>query len=251
MLALASLCSKTPTVDLVFLEAYTCGSCGIQFQFYSNLMEHMQSHAGESPPPPPSTPPPSSSTPACSYTTEVCFFPRLLRLYTLICMLLCCTNRTTDVALTRNFHQSIMLHGSWTHHFSPVVIYLGVFFFFFAFYSHKFSAWRDFCFLMNFSPTFLNPGTITASPAHFPHLPGSTLWLASVPLLTPLHTHTPSSWCYDLMPWDRFTLGLGDMRGMWYPAAWCVKKESLFIMILTFYIIILLRPRSLYIMNLP
>uniref|UniRef100_A0AAR2KH84 C2H2-type domain-containing protein n=1 Tax=Pygocentrus nattereri TaxID=42514 RepID=A0AAR2KH84_PYGNA len=29
------------------LEAYTCGSCGIQFQFYSNLMEHMQSHAAD------------------------------------------------------------------------------------------------------------------------------------------------------------------------------------------------------------
>ncbi|XP_046695007.1 zinc finger protein 618 isoform X1 [Silurus meridionalis] len=28
-------------------KAYTCGSCGIQFQFYSNLMEHMQSHAAD------------------------------------------------------------------------------------------------------------------------------------------------------------------------------------------------------------
>ncbi|CAG02035.1 unnamed protein product, partial [Tetraodon nigroviridis] len=27
---------------------YTCGACGIQFQFYNNLLEHMQSHAGES-----------------------------------------------------------------------------------------------------------------------------------------------------------------------------------------------------------
>lgn len=31
-----------------FLEHYTCGACGIQFQFYNNLLEHMQSHAGES-----------------------------------------------------------------------------------------------------------------------------------------------------------------------------------------------------------
>lgn len=31
-----------------FLEPYTCGACGIQFQFYNNLLEHMQSHAGES-----------------------------------------------------------------------------------------------------------------------------------------------------------------------------------------------------------
>uniref|UniRef100_A0A3B4FR46 Zinc finger protein 618 n=1 Tax=Pundamilia nyererei TaxID=303518 RepID=A0A3B4FR46_9CICH len=30
------------------LEPYTCGACGIQFQFYNNLLEHMQSHAGES-----------------------------------------------------------------------------------------------------------------------------------------------------------------------------------------------------------
>lgn len=28
-------------------EPYTCGACGIQFQFYSNLLEHMQSHAGK------------------------------------------------------------------------------------------------------------------------------------------------------------------------------------------------------------
>uniref|UniRef100_A0A670YRC5 Zinc finger protein 618 n=1 Tax=Pseudonaja textilis TaxID=8673 RepID=A0A670YRC5_PSETE len=26
-------------------EPYTCGACGIQFQFYNNLLEHMQSHA--------------------------------------------------------------------------------------------------------------------------------------------------------------------------------------------------------------
>lgn len=31
----------------VSLEPYTCGACGIQFQFYSNLLEHMQSHAGK------------------------------------------------------------------------------------------------------------------------------------------------------------------------------------------------------------
>ncbi|XP_013864850.1 zinc finger protein 618 isoform X5 [Austrofundulus limnaeus] len=29
-------------------KPYTCGACGIQFQFYNNLLEHMQSHAGES-----------------------------------------------------------------------------------------------------------------------------------------------------------------------------------------------------------
>uniref|UniRef100_A0A8C8TS40 Zinc finger protein 618 n=1 Tax=Peromyscus maniculatus bairdii TaxID=230844 RepID=A0A8C8TS40_PERMB len=29
-------------------EPYTCGACGIQFQFYSNLLEHMQSHAADS-----------------------------------------------------------------------------------------------------------------------------------------------------------------------------------------------------------
>uniref|UniRef100_A0A452R9A0 Zinc finger protein 618 n=1 Tax=Ursus americanus TaxID=9643 RepID=A0A452R9A0_URSAM len=28
-------------------EPYTCGACGIQFQFYNNLLEHMQSHAGK------------------------------------------------------------------------------------------------------------------------------------------------------------------------------------------------------------
>lgn len=32
---------------VIFLEPYTCGACGIQFQFYNNLLEHMQSHAGE------------------------------------------------------------------------------------------------------------------------------------------------------------------------------------------------------------
>uniref|UniRef100_A0A667WKT8 Zinc finger protein 618 n=1 Tax=Myripristis murdjan TaxID=586833 RepID=A0A667WKT8_9TELE len=30
-----------------FLEPYTCGACGIQFQFYNNLLEHMQSHAAD------------------------------------------------------------------------------------------------------------------------------------------------------------------------------------------------------------
>ncbi|KAK2501565.1 hypothetical protein MC885_016529, partial [Smutsia gigantea] len=29
-------------------EPYTCGACGIQFQFYNNLLEHMQSHADPS-----------------------------------------------------------------------------------------------------------------------------------------------------------------------------------------------------------
>ncbi|XP_030641156.1 zinc finger protein 618 [Chanos chanos] len=28
-------------------KAYTCGACGIQFQFYNNLLEHMQSHAAD------------------------------------------------------------------------------------------------------------------------------------------------------------------------------------------------------------
>lgn len=32
---------------LCLVEPYTCGACGIQFQFYNNLLEHMQSHAGE------------------------------------------------------------------------------------------------------------------------------------------------------------------------------------------------------------
>lgn len=35
-------------LGLPLLEPYTCGACGIQFQFYNNLLEHMQSHAGES-----------------------------------------------------------------------------------------------------------------------------------------------------------------------------------------------------------
>uniref|UniRef100_A0A803JTL0 Zinc finger protein 618 n=1 Tax=Xenopus tropicalis TaxID=8364 RepID=A0A803JTL0_XENTR len=29
------------------IEPYTCGACGIQFQFYNNLLEHMQSHAAD------------------------------------------------------------------------------------------------------------------------------------------------------------------------------------------------------------
>uniref|UniRef100_A0A8C5FZ56 Zinc finger protein 618-like n=1 Tax=Gouania willdenowi TaxID=441366 RepID=A0A8C5FZ56_GOUWI len=32
---------------VIFLEPYTCGACGIQFQFYNNLLEHMQSHAAD------------------------------------------------------------------------------------------------------------------------------------------------------------------------------------------------------------
>lgn len=35
------------TCHLSSPEPYTCGACGIQFQFYSNLLEHMQSHAGK------------------------------------------------------------------------------------------------------------------------------------------------------------------------------------------------------------
>ncbi|KAJ1145418.1 hypothetical protein NDU88_011705 [Pleurodeles waltl] len=34
---------RTPKVA----EPYTCGACGIQFQFYNNLLEHMQSHAAD------------------------------------------------------------------------------------------------------------------------------------------------------------------------------------------------------------
>ncbi|KAG9281618.1 zinc finger protein 618-like isoform X1 [Astyanax mexicanus] len=36
-----------PTSFPTSQKAYTCGSCGIQFQFYNNLMEHMQSHAAD------------------------------------------------------------------------------------------------------------------------------------------------------------------------------------------------------------
>ena len=39
-------------------EPYTCGACGIQFQFYNNLLEHMQSHAGERASRQPAPPPP-------------------------------------------------------------------------------------------------------------------------------------------------------------------------------------------------
>ncbi|KAG5840878.1 hypothetical protein ANANG_G00193360 [Anguilla anguilla] len=31
----------------VVQKPYTCGACGIQFQFYNNLLEHMQSHAAD------------------------------------------------------------------------------------------------------------------------------------------------------------------------------------------------------------
>ncbi|XP_031457353.1 zinc finger protein 618 isoform X10 [Phasianus colchicus] len=34
-------CKQNPS------EPYTCGACGIQFQFYNNLLEHMQSHAAD------------------------------------------------------------------------------------------------------------------------------------------------------------------------------------------------------------
>uniref|UniRef100_A0A2K5I1G8 Zinc finger protein 618 n=1 Tax=Colobus angolensis palliatus TaxID=336983 RepID=A0A2K5I1G8_COLAP len=39
----------TPHAAASFLppEPYTCGACGIQFQFYNNLLEHMQSHAAD------------------------------------------------------------------------------------------------------------------------------------------------------------------------------------------------------------
>nr|XP_016854489.1 PREDICTED: zinc finger protein 618 isoform X5 [Anolis carolinensis] len=32
---------------LLLQKPYTCGACGIQFQFYNNLLEHMQSHAAD------------------------------------------------------------------------------------------------------------------------------------------------------------------------------------------------------------
>ncbi|XP_077779089.1 zinc finger protein 618-like isoform X3 [Podarcis muralis] len=45
-------------------EPYTCGACGIQFQFYNNLLEHMQSHAADNEnslaSPPPRSPPPAA-----------------------------------------------------------------------------------------------------------------------------------------------------------------------------------------------
>lgn len=41
------------TASFFPLEPYTCGACGIQFQFYNNLLEHMQSHAGKGPNGPP------------------------------------------------------------------------------------------------------------------------------------------------------------------------------------------------------
>nr|XP_015798200.2 zinc finger protein 618 isoform X2 [Nothobranchius furzeri] len=43
--------TQSPLVANTFSTSqkpYTCGACGIQFQFYNNLLEHMQSHAGES-----------------------------------------------------------------------------------------------------------------------------------------------------------------------------------------------------------
>ncbi|KAG9354527.1 hypothetical protein JZ751_001237 [Albula glossodonta] len=58
------------------VEPYTCGACGIQFQFYNNLLEHMQSHAADnenhinvdsakiSPAPTPASTPTSTPAPA-------------------------------------------------------------------------------------------------------------------------------------------------------------------------------------------
>ncbi|XP_023816301.1 zinc finger protein 618 isoform X2 [Oryzias latipes] len=42
--------TPSPLVATTFSTAqkpYTCGACGIQFQFYNNLLEHMQSHAAD------------------------------------------------------------------------------------------------------------------------------------------------------------------------------------------------------------
>ncbi|XP_074546111.1 zinc finger protein 618 isoform X4 [Halichoeres trimaculatus] len=42
--------TPSPLVASTFVTAqkpYTCGACGIQFQFYNNLLEHMQSHAAD------------------------------------------------------------------------------------------------------------------------------------------------------------------------------------------------------------
>ncbi|XP_013765633.1 zinc finger protein 618 isoform X1 [Pundamilia nyererei] len=42
--------TPSPLVATSFSTAqkpYTCGACGIQFQFYNNLLEHMQSHAAD------------------------------------------------------------------------------------------------------------------------------------------------------------------------------------------------------------
>ncbi|KAG7480452.1 hypothetical protein MATL_G00056240, partial [Megalops atlanticus] len=36
-----------PSSYPVVQKPYTCGACGIQFQFYNNLLEHMQSHAAD------------------------------------------------------------------------------------------------------------------------------------------------------------------------------------------------------------
>ena len=44
------VCAALQTAALFLpTEPYTCGACGIQFQFYNNLLEHMQSHAGKDP----------------------------------------------------------------------------------------------------------------------------------------------------------------------------------------------------------
>ena len=44
------VCAALQTAVLFLpAEPYTCGACGIQFQFYNNLLEHMQSHAGKDP----------------------------------------------------------------------------------------------------------------------------------------------------------------------------------------------------------
>ncbi|XP_048639110.1 zinc finger protein 618 isoform X16 [Marmota marmota marmota] len=36
-----------PNPSPLLQKPYTCGACGIQFQFYNNLLEHMQSHAAD------------------------------------------------------------------------------------------------------------------------------------------------------------------------------------------------------------
>ncbi|XP_020313184.1 zinc finger protein 618 isoform X1 [Oncorhynchus kisutch] len=38
---------KATVAETKSLEPYTCGACGIPFQFYNNLLEHMQSHAAD------------------------------------------------------------------------------------------------------------------------------------------------------------------------------------------------------------
>ncbi|XP_061116364.1 zinc finger protein 618-like [Conger conger] len=39
--------AMVPASFPVVPKPYTCGACGIQFQFYNNLLEHMQSHAAD------------------------------------------------------------------------------------------------------------------------------------------------------------------------------------------------------------